>query len=926
MKNLRFLLLALLVPVFGYSEDWIPQAIGPFGTLNDRDNSYAIPADKSQSLLNVDITEGGKSVKKREGYGLAYTLTVTTSPVHGIYNFFDSNGNDVSLFAHDTRLSASVSGASATVLFSTGPNGATYQCTDSLGFAYCANSMRTTIIKTNGATYSLLNTVTSTGTMIAAGPTRLGMAGFSEAPSRIDFSASADFTDWTTGSLGTSGFRVTINAPGARITHLTYAFGRWMWFKDTSFGFIIEGNQPFQTDWVNKTVSYDVGTNDNTSVYREGILYFRGKDAHIYAFDGSNYWRLSKEIAGTINQSQSRASNSWTQTSQSDFQAGGSAPGGWVSTTVAAGSVVLDTAAAVAPFVDTSSANFAAGALVNLDSTTIDGSLLLTIGATIQRETPYGSDDEPTNTCGNVTTPYVVFLTTTSYILTNATFRLKKINSPPSTITYTVKSNSSGAPGTTLVTGTGDVSSVGTSYSDINIDLTDIPLTNGTSYWIGLNQTTNGCDNVAPNVMHWATDTSYPTGATYTNARNEQFTYNTRLIGKSFSTSGSIVSRSFDVGFTTATWLWAWSSFTVTSVTPSNTTLTYETQTSSSSTGQWTTLASVSSGSAPTSLVQEFIRYKASFATTNTSTSPALSDVTINMTSRLRPDATYFSSVKNAPSLTTWDTFQVTKQDNGGSHSFFMRSSTNAINVMSSTPSWTSVTAGGIPTLSTGTYFQVADRISVSSYGALTLLVGPKLDDLTQNWFEGSASDKAYATYFDNKIWWSVASGAGATSNNKILLYDLLNQGWTIYDLASNGFLTRQNHLYFGSATGGYVYKYGDTDSDNGTAINSYWKSKDFFGASPFATQEIANISIAAGSVANSSMTVTYTLNGQNDTSYTMDLYNSTGAFKIKNKNLPSGTVANTFAIKFGNSVADQPWEVFAVQLGIRPRSWTSGP
>ena len=158
--------------------------------------------------------------------------------------------------------------------------------------------------------------------MVAACVTRLAMAGFSEAPSRIDLSADTDFTSWGSGSLGSSPVQFTINSPGAKITHIVYAFNRLMWFKDTSFGYILIGNQPLQTDWVIKTISYDVGTNDNSSVYREGILYFRGKDGHIYMFDGSNYQRLSREIPNTISQAQNRTAGSWTQTTSADFNAG----------------------------------------------------------------------------------------------------------------------------------------------------------------------------------------------------------------------------------------------------------------------------------------------------------------------------------------------------------------------------------------------------------------------------------------------------------------------------------------------------------------------------------------------------------------------------------------------------------------------------
>ena len=118
MKKLLLILGIAALGFTAWAEDVVYQPIGPFGTLNDRDSAYAIPANKSQSLLNVNITEGGKSIKKREGYGVSATLSISTSPVHGVYTFFDSNGNTVDLFANDRYLSASVSGATTMIGFS----------------------------------------------------------------------------------------------------------------------------------------------------------------------------------------------------------------------------------------------------------------------------------------------------------------------------------------------------------------------------------------------------------------------------------------------------------------------------------------------------------------------------------------------------------------------------------------------------------------------------------------------------------------------------------------------------------------------------------------------------------------------------------------------------------------------------------------
>src|SRR6185295_2126383 len=136
-----------------------------------------------------------------------------------------------------------------------------------------------------------------------------------------------------------------------------------------------------------------------------------------------------------------------------------------------------------------------------------------------------------------------------------------------------------------------------------------------------------------------------------------------KVRGKTYPSSGSFLSRSFDVGFTTNTWFWNWLTFFPNHSLPTGTNITYETQTSSSSTGGFDSLISVSSGNPPTSTRKEFIRYKASFTTTSSSVTPQMNDVTINMSTRLRPSATFYSQVKNAPNLTAWDSFSATTMD-----------------------------------------------------------------------------------------------------------------------------------------------------------------------------------------------------------------------------------------------------------------------
>lgn len=781
----------------------------------------SIPANYAQDLLNVEITPGGKSVKKRDGYALAFALNSGSSAVHGVYSFYESSGSDVSLFFNDRNMSASISGGSPTVLFSTGPFGASWQCVDSAGFAYCANTSRASIIKTNGTSHTNLP-VTSTGTMLAITPERLVQGGFLTAPSRVDFSKANDFTTWTVGGQDSDPITFTITAPGARITHIVYAHNRVYWFKESSFGFILEGTT--QADWVVQTVNSFIGTLYNTSIYRDDILYFQGQDGHFYAWDGASLTKLSRDIQTTISLTQGRLSNSWTQTAASEWNLG----------------------------------SFDTGLFV--DTTTVSGNI-----QTVFPETFSSARD------GNSGTRNVW----SSFIFNNLTMASQSLNSYVSTgvLTFDIPNTSSE---TELIRTSSRLRK---------------PTSAGTTYYFDV---TNYTGSGNP-VFRFALQDVAVTSLSDLVATGNWWTFS---IGNSTSTGNTSLTNSCGLSASApaAYSLPAAVSFFVSSTF-------YNLQVNgvvrSSGTHSCTTMGE------PYAYL-----WKSGYLTSGSGTT------VIDNFSVTAQTFTFVSQVKNAPSLTSWDVFSTNGLNSGGTQTFSMRSATNSFTVNSSTPSWTTVTVSAVPSLSTGTYFQVRDYFETTSTNSLSL------SDFTVNWFEGGASDKTYATYHDNALWWAVASGAGATTNNKILRWDLINSGWFIYDLPMNGMLVRNQNLYFGGSSTGTISIFGSGTSDNGSAINAYWKSRDYFGDSPFTDKDLRNISFLTNSVVNSSMTVTYTLNGSSSTSYVLPLYQANSSFTKYNRNLPLGSVGTTFNLKFGNNAIDQDFEVFGAQIGYTPKSW----
>lgn len=748
------------------------EIVGPFGSLNNTESSYIIPSNQAQDLLNVDLSNSTKSIKKRRGYGTAFTLNIDTSPVHGVYSFYDSNGADVSLYFNDRRMGVSVSGGSPTVFFSTGPNGSTYQCVDSAGSAYCANTSRTNIISVNSSTYSMISGFTSTGTMVAVTPERLVQAGFSNAPNMIWFSKANDFNTWTVGGNPTDPVQFTITSPGSGIKHITYAHGRVYWFKDSSFGYILTGTT--LADWRVVTVNSFLGTIHNTSIFRDEVLYFQGNDGHFYAYDGSNLAKLSKDIQTTISQTQGRTSNSWTQSTQSEFETGYTTN---TITTQFPGDVSL------------SSFNF------------------LTQGSL----TPGGSGE--ICACGGP--PYYLsssFTASSSFLLQTIKLRLATSGTVSHLSQAKILADNSDLPGTCLASSNLKTGSYAEYEARVDFSSSSIFLVSGTKYWIQIWQDPAVCGS-PPHII--AVGNAGSGELVYCGASTINASLGYGVLGSTYSQSG-----------------------------------------------------------------------------------------------------TYHSAVKNSASLSSWDTFSDVAINNNGSHSFYIRSSTGVFYTSATVPSWTSISDGAIPTISTNPYFQIRDTLSTTSSSTT-----PRLQSFTQNWFEGSASDKTYAIYHDNANWWSVASGAGATANNKILKFNLINPGWYIYDIGMNGMYVRNQSLYFGSVSSGKIFKFGDVDNDNGSAISAYWKSKDFSGVSPFVDKDYKRLSFVA-SQQTSTMTVTYTVNGSSSTSYNVNLGSSTSSFIQSNSNLPLGKVGRTINIKFGNNATDQPWEVYGAGVDYTPKSW----
>jgi hypothetical protein len=900
----KALLLAFLCASSAFGADVL---IGSFGGLNTADNPAVLADSDSQDLLNVNITPGGKSVYKRPGYGLHKTLTFSTSAIHGAHYFQDVAGSDIQLWGSDSYLNAIVNGGSP-VQLATGTVNATWQCADSQGYAYCLTSSRDTCVRTAGtAGTTSFSTTVPLGTMLTFTPDRMVVSGVSGTESALYFSKTNTPTNHTIGVLDPDAFVEYINSPGSRITHVKYACGKLLWWKDQSFGYSVGTTQ---YDLENVTISANIGTYDNSSDEYNGHVYFRGNDNHIYDYDCSNVTRLSRSITPTVLSANRRKSNSWTLNSQTDWNTGTFYPAVNFSTYVSVGDVSLSSFTAN----DTSSTTFLQGTGSNI--TFSPGSIQLSTNAAGSINDPGMEGTMADNYQG---TSYWKFETCDKVCGAGghggSQFALNWNNG-----------NCGGTCGGSCANDypilTGWEFRIYDAITNSVIATQSLPFSQSCTWSL---QTISYPSLAGRRVRYnWhyfygAGANIMSTNATYIYPGSVSFYARCPDLsglsmwceiddvqsGSSTITTGNFTSKIFDTGITSAT-VQVRANWTVNTSTPY-----IEVQTASNSvTGPWVRITT-SSGTNATA--NRYVRYVSSLSISSTESAvTTIDDVTVVARST---GGVYFTAVNTASNLASWDVFSANDQTGGGSLTYYTRAATNTFTVNSTTPAWVAQSKNATVTASTGAYMQA--RVDFTATAATSTLA---LNDLSFNWFEGAASDKAYIKYWNDYVWVAVSSGTAGT-NNRILRWDNLNQTWLFDDIASNGFLVQNNNLYIGSPVSGKVYKYGEVTTDDSLPINSYWRSKNFFGANPFLKNTYETIDVIAKTQPLTTLSLGYDVGTSSSPTFSHNLTESSGTVKVINRNInnPIGSYIN---MTVGDYSSNPGWEVLGIHAGYTPLPW----
>lgn len=191
--------------------------------------------------------------------------------------------------------------------------------------------------------------------------------------------------------------------------------------------------------------------------------------------------------------------------------------------------------------------------------------------------------------------------------------------------------------------------------------------------------------------------------------------------------------------------------------------------------------------------------------------------------------------------------------------------------------------------------------------------------------------------YSDYVFYSSIATG-GTTTNNKTITFDRRYTAWSVLtNVNANAFTeyidsSNVKHLYYAADDEAKVYEIDTSYSDNGTAINAYWQSKNFDFGDPSLYKQVIDCDIIlrqlSGSVTitfitdNGTVAKTTTLSSSNDLSGTVgsDLWGAYGVGGGTYMTTITGIAQSTTSSASGVTTATTNVP-YRIRLGINCRS-----
>ncbi len=935
---MRAALLAALLcvaPAWGQTQA-PPITVSSFLGLNDSDPSVSIDASHAQSALNVESSLSGSALLKRSGYSRAASLSISTAQATGVYSFIDPNGNKQQIVCQDHNCAKSTNNTAFSVFLSTAGGTCTptrWQFAQLSGLIYAVNDCHDVPWQYDGTNRTPIPTA-PLGSIIEATKDRLVISGASANLSAVYYSQSGVATNFTTGINSADPYVDIAVASGDQVRALKYAIGRFFIFKTNSIVSCILSDQ-----YISKCfpVSNTIGTQDPLSVVevpgsngQSGAILFRGSDNNFWRLDQAGLVPISRQISNLIASQTTGSNQSNTQTSQGDWNAGTQTPLSSWNTTTLAGSIFP----ASSTFQDTEGVDWASGTLSGLTTTYLSGSLQFPVGTFQINNGDFSKLALTDWTCATSASDANI-QNTCAYSAVggnHANILVQSISGASANQAY-AKIDILDASSAVYTTQWNLGNTIPASYN-INFAVNGISTrTLSIKYTVSVNDADghNGTTSIQSTTF---TAISSMTIATVGTVAGKQVNWNifTNSVDRYFGLSQSSItpvnflSRAYDTGFSSP----IAGPFNVSVSSAPGTGVSFQVRyTTSPNNDKWSAWLSTAAGSlvyAPS----RYWQYSSSFTTSVGTSSPR-----IDLVSLLAATTGQFVTqcIQTGTGITSWGQLSCAQSLAGNGSEVFYATSAATCAALPTTPpvnsagsiqsSWVAQTNNGTISVSTNAAIQIGFRSLLTSSTDQA-----QVDACTIYWTNGAASPPSWGTYdpIKNAAYWTSAINNSATSN-RVLKYDLNLSEWYPFGLNATALYrdSNTNALYFGDSTGGFWNKYGGVTSDNGSAINSYWKSKDFGNqTNPFLDNNYNKISLVTKNQVTGNMTVTYTTANNASGSYSVSLSTTSGIVYVhSNQNLPLMSPYQFMNIQFGNN-STTAWELDGLMLEYS--SWPLKP
>lgn len=282
----------------------------------------------------------------------------------------------------------------------------------------------------------------------------------------------------------------------------------------------------------------------------------------------------------------------------------------------------------------------------------------------------------------------------------------------------------------------------------------------------------------------------------------------------SYPATGSFTSRAFNTSFSTPTW----GALIPVLSSPTSTGLTFQTQVATSASGAWDAAVTASTVTKITSAQKQFVRYIANFTSSQSTSTPQLSQVTLSAAT-----TGYFVSrcLTLGTAISSWDLFSCDAALNGGTLTYYV--STGA--TCGTLGSFVAIDNNTTPTLATAAAVKYRVDFSID-----TATQTPTHRSCTFNWFEGATRPETASGVYDHKyhIFFTTTQGSSAVNDSALVLDN--KDRWARWDSVPFASTALYDRKLFGASntTNGFVYQLYSGDDDAGDSFTSTVRTKDY--------------------------------------------------------------------------------------------------